>query len=151
MLYFTNVLFVLIELGVARRLQVNKLRLLSGPRNRGSIYWESCRFFVIPSNNVNMMWWNAWACWLMLYSTNVPLSVKIWELQGGSKQCICLTKFLQVFLFWHAIFAQKMNARQLTRTFEKSTRIVSCEEKKTRVNWHIRNWNDMCYWATWVL
>ena len=45
------------------------------------------------------------------------------------RQCICLTKFLQVFFSFHMqkINAQKINARQLTRTFKKVTCIMTCE------------------------
>ena len=45
-------------------------------------------------------------------------------------QCICLAKFLQVFSFDTQKLGQKINARQLTRTFWKLTRTVTCEGKK---------------------
>ena len=43
--------------------------------------------------------------------------------------CVCLTKFLQVFHFWHAK-TRTQNARKLKHTIQKLTRIVTCDDKK---------------------
>lgn len=51
---------------------------------------------------------------------------------------VFLAKLLQVFDIWHSKSCPKQNARQLTC-------IVTCDEKKSLINWNIRNWKNMYY------
>ena len=63
----------------------------------------------------------------------------------GSHQCICLTKFLQVFLFWHAKTCTKNKCTSIDTHILEVDTYCDLWRKKTHVNWHTRNWNDTYY------
>ena len=63
--------------------------------------------------------------------------------------CICLTKYLQVFHFWHAT-TWKINYKCMSIVTHNLEFDTYCElrRKKSRVDWHARNSNDTYYYAT---
>ena len=55
------------------------------------------------------------------------------------RQCICLTKFLQVFFFWHAKTCTKNKCTSIDTHILEVDTYCDLWRGKTHVNWHTRN------------
>ena len=78
---------------------------------------------------------------LQLLNNSMP------TLTGVGNQCECLTKFLQVFHFWHAKPRPKKKKMHFNShaQFRSWYKLWLVKKNNIYVNWHIRNWNDTYY------
>ena len=66
----------------------------------------------------------------------------------GPDQCVCLTKFLQVFSLLTCKYSHKKRCMSVDMHNLEVDMYCDLWRKKPHVNWYARNWNDTYYKAT---